>query len=406
MMRALFSVSLMELLLGGGGRLLAVGPVSLRMVLFCICLGATLLAVLFPRRRADGLLLAVLLVLAYLVIHIGALFVGAIYSGDTPKMLTEFQQSLYWLAAPFFALMIQTEEDVRKAARLVLAAGVGLACVYITILLGLLTGVLPLSLLKSVVQKSGEFLFRGGEFFVYKGFLYLGIAIVFLVALRGRFWRTLVVLVGAAMVLTFTRGFLVSACASVLAMLCTQRRWKVVIPALVLMTAAVAFIWIYLPSADESAATRYEASSNQRLEDLAYIRDHISVKTFLIGEGYASLINNRYLIENTFLWALWKLGTLGLVFWLTPLVLCIHYYLKIPDRAGNPLASAFLFGTVLVYVQTNTNPYLNNPIGLSFVILALFSLRTLSRCGTGNAAAQAVRAEPPPLLLERPAHES
>jgi hypothetical protein len=399
MMRALFSVSLMELLLGGGGRLVAVGPVSLRMVLFCMCLGATLLAVLFPRRRADGLLFALLLVLAYLVIHVGALFVGAAYSGDTPKIFTEFQQSLYWLAAPFFALMIQTEDDARKAARLVLVAGIVLACVYIGILAGLLTGVLPLGLLKSVVEKSGEFLFRSGEFFVYKGFLYLGIAIVFLVALRPRFWRTLVVLVGTAMVLTFTRGFLVSACASVLAMLCTQRRWKVAVPALVLMASAVAFIWVYAPSADESAASRYEASSNQRLDDLAYIRDHISAKTFLIGEGYASLINNRYLIENTFLWALWKLGTLGLLFWLTPFVLCFHYYLKIPNRAANPLASAFMFGTVLVYLQTNTNPYLNNPIGLSFIILALFSLRTLSRSVTRNAAAQA--AELPPYSSPR-----
>jgi hypothetical protein len=33
---------------------------------------------------------------------------------------------------------------------------------------------------------------------------------------------------------------------------------------------------------------------------------------------------------------------------------------------------------ILVYVQTLTNPYLNNPIGLSFVMVAIFSLKTLS----------------------------
>jgi hypothetical protein len=38
-----------------------------------------------------------------------------------------------------------------------------------------------------------------------------------------------------------------------------------------------------------------------------------------------------------------------------------------------------LFGTVLVYLQTATNPYLNNPIGLSYVILSIFSLRALHR---------------------------
>jgi hypothetical protein len=30
-------------------------------------------------------------------------------------------------------------------------------------------------------------------------------------------------------------------------------------------------------------------------------------------------------------------------------------------------------------VQTVTNPYLNNPIGLSFVMAAIFSLQTLAR---------------------------
>jgi hypothetical protein len=378
-MRTLFALTLVELFLGGGGRLIAVGPVSLRMVLFAICVCATLVAFLFPRRRCDGLLLAMVLTLVYLVVHVGALLVGCVYSGDVPKMFTEFQQSLYWLAAPFFALMLQTEEDVRKAAQIVLVAGIGLAFAYLFILTGLITGVIPLSLLRAVVEKSGEFLFRGGEFFIYKGFLYLGIAIVFLVALRTPRWPMYVVIVTAALVLTFTRGLLLSAFVTVLLMLIIQRRWKLAFPALLLMIAAILFVWVYVPSADESAAERYDASTNQRLEDMAYIRDNISPKTFLIGEGYASLINNRYLIENTFLWALWKLGIAGLAFWLTPLVLCLRYYFKIPNHRTNPLATAFISGTVLIYLQTNTNPYLNNPIGLSFTILALFSLRRLSR---------------------------
>ena len=48
MMRALFTISLLELFIGGGGRLTAVGPVSLRMVLFAACLCATLVATIIP----------------------------------------------------------------------------------------------------------------------------------------------------------------------------------------------------------------------------------------------------------------------------------------------------------------------------------------------------------------------
>ena len=388
MMRALFTISLVELFMGGGGRLIAVGPASLRMVLFALCLCATLVAFLFPRRRSDGVLLAMGLILIYLIIHVGALVVGAIYSGDTPKMFGEFQQSLYWLAAPFFALMVQTEEDVRKGARLVLYSGTALALIYIGILVGLLTGIIHLVWLKNLLGETGEFQFRSGEFFIYKGFLYLGIAIVFLVALRVRFWVPLLLLVSTAMILTFTRGFLISTSVAVLLMLFAQRRWRAAVPALVLVATGVFVVWIYLPSTDDTVGGHYETSTNQRLDDMAYIANNISPKTFIVGEGYASLINNRYAIENTFLWALWKLGTLGVLFWLLPIALCFHYYLKIPNRASNEIATAFLFGVVLVYVQTSTNPFLNNPIGLSYILLAMFSLRLLSRLAPAAAHVQ------------------
>lgn len=378
-MRALFTISLLELFIGGGGRLTAIGPVSLRMVLFAACLCATVVAMLFPRRRSDGVLLAMLLVLVYLLVHVAGLVVGAVYSGDGREMFTEFQQSLYWLAAPFFALMIQSEQDVHRYARVVQTAGVVLACLYLLVLVGLISRVLPLHLVRAVIGLSGEVSFRSGEFFIYKGFVYLGISIVFFVALRGSYWAPIATLITFALVFTFTRGFLLSTAASVLLMLCFQERWRAAVPALFLAVCAAFLIWEYLPSLDTSVLNSHDASTNARLQDLWYMIDHVTLKTFLIGEGFGSMINDRYLIENTFLWALWKLGVAGLIFWVIPLVLCIYYYSKIPDRRTNPPANAYFFGTILVYLQTMINPYVNNPIGLSFVLLAMFSLRVLSR---------------------------
>jgi hypothetical protein len=379
MMRALFTISLLELFLGGGGRLIAVGPVSLRMVLFAACLCATLVAILFPRRRSEGVLFAISLVLIYLLIHVGALVVGAVYGSEWPHMLSEFQQSLYWLAAPFFALMIQSEQDVQRYARIVQIAGVTLGGIYLATLAGLISGVIHLSLVKAIIAPSGEAVFRSGEFFIYKGFLYLGISIVFFFAIRGKYWVLLTMLIAIALILTFTRGFVISTAVAVLLMLCMQGRWREAAPVLVLVASAAFLAWIYLPSVDTNLLASHEYSTNQRLEDMAYMLYHVTPVTFITGEGYGSLINYRYLIENTFLWAFWKLGTAGLLFWLLPLSLCIYYYTRISNRRSNALANAYLFGTVLVYVQTNTNPFLNNPIGLSFVMLAVFSLRRLSR---------------------------
>jgi hypothetical protein len=385
MMRALFTISLLELFIGGGGRLTAVGPVSLRMLLFSACLAATLVAILFPRRRTDGVLLAMLLVLIYLLVHVFGLLIGAIEGADASQMLTEFQQSLYWLAAPFFALMVQSEEDARRYASLVQVAGIGLACGYLVILVSLVSGVIPVSLVRTVLARGHEISFRSSEFFIYKGFLYLGIAIIFIVASRGKFWALLATLVALAMALTFTRGFIISTSAGVLIMLCVQRRWRVAAPAILLVAAATFVVWIYLPSLDSTVLANRDLSTNQRVEDMTYMFYHARAKTFLVGEGYGSLINNRSNIENTFLWALWKLGTVGLIFWTIPLSLCVYYYTKISNARSNPLANAYFFGTVAVYVQTATNPLLNNPIGLSFVMLSIFSLRILSR-GEQNPA--------------------
>jgi hypothetical protein len=381
MMRALFSISLLELFIGGGGRLTAVGPVSLRMVLFAACLCATLVAILFPRRHSDGVQFAMLLVLMYLLVHVAGIVVGSINGAPLSQMITEFQQSLYWLAGPFFALMLQSERDVQRAARLVRIAGITLACAYIGILIGLLTGVIHLGSVRAIVGPSGEIRFKSGEFFIYKGFLYLGVSIVFFVAMRPKYWAALVTLIGLALAFTFTRGLLISTAVAVLLMLCFQGRWRAAIPVLFLAASAAFLLWIYLPSTDTKVSGNYEASTGQRLEDMTFMAEHATPSTLLVGEGFGSFINNRLGIENTFLFVLWKLGVLGLLFWLLPLFLCAYYYSKILHRRSNPVANAYLFGTILVYVQTTANPFLNNPIGLSFVMLALFSLRTLSRRG-------------------------
>lgn len=376
-METLFTVSLLELFLGGGGRLIDIGPVTPRMILFipCVLLG---IASLFVRRRLSGAqVLAVGLAGAYLLTHLPGLIVGALHAANPEDMLREFQQSLFWLAAPFFAVMLQSPAMIRRAAGLSRFAGVALAVFYIGVLVGAILGEVDLFSLYLRVNESGEFVGRGEGMFFYKGFLYLGIAIVFLVALRGRLWLPLTLLVGGALVLTLTRGFMLSTTLAVLFLLLAQGR-RAAFGAGLLATVVAGFLMlIYLPSINEGLSASRDISNNQRVEDTNYVAEHLSWATFVHGEGFGADINERANIENSFLWVFWKVGTAGVLFWLLPLVLCTAYFLRIP-RKSSPLGCAFYFSVILVYVQTVTNPYLTNPIGLSFVIVALFSLRTLA----------------------------
>jgi hypothetical protein len=379
MIDALFTVTLLDLFIGGGGRLVEIGPATLRMVLFALSLCCTLYMGLLGRRQ-DGQVLALALVALYLMVHIPAFILGTLRGHPLPDMLGEIQPTLYFLAAPFFAMVLSSPAMVRRTASLVVVAGATLAISYLLVLVGLAIGVIDFAPLYTAMSTSGEFFFRGESFFFYKGFLYLGIAIIFLVAVRGKHWRSLLILIAGALILTLTRGFVLSTSVALLLLLAATGRWRSIAYAAIPIGAAAILVFVQLPSLDEGFLDQRDISNSQRLDDVSYIVENATVGTILMGEGFGSLINERLNIENSFLWAFWKLGLIGVAFWTLPLAMSVYYYVRVPkDESSHRLALGFLFGTVLVYVQTQTNPYLNNPIGLSFVLLSVFSLRTLSR---------------------------
>jgi hypothetical protein len=180
--------------------------------------------------------------------------------------------------------------------------------------------------------------------------------------------------------MTITRGFVLSTFFAALLMLLAMHRWRQVGVALAVGACVAFFLWVYLPSQDDTLEGKRETSNTQRVEDFQYIVDNLEVGAIPLGHGLGSLVNDRLNIENTFLWAFWRLGLAGLLFWAMPLVVSMVYFGRIRRRDPHfRLACAYFFSIVLIYVQTMTNPYLNNPIGLSFVLVALFSLRTISR---------------------------
>jgi hypothetical protein len=376
----LFTVSLLELFIGGGGRLLEVGPITVRMILFAACLCASVLIAVFRPRRDDGLVLALALVTAYLAVHLTAFWIGAVRGNDLTFARTEMQQSLYWLAAPFLALALRSRRMVLRASVLVRVAGVVLAVGYIAFVTALAAGAIDYQTLYVFLTQSDEFMFRTESYFFYKGFLYLSIGTIFFLALRGWNSAMWLLLLTLALAMTLTRGLVLSTGFAALLLLVVQRRWKPLSIAIVAAASVGFFVWGYLPSQQETLDASRDESNSQRVEDFKFIVENLRIRALFLGEGLGALINGRVNIENTFLWAFWRLGFVGLVFWLTPLVICTSYFLRIPRLAADfPLACAFFFSTVVVYVQTMSNPYLNNPIGLSFVIVAVFSLRTLSR---------------------------
>ena len=384
-METLFTITLLELFIGGSGRLLEVGSGTVRMILFAGCLVVSLITALSNRHKNSGIALAFGLVICYLTVHLTALLIGLTKGNDLGTMMVEMQQSLYWLAAPFLALVLSSHDMVTHAAKLIRVSGVVLALGYIGVIVALLLSLIDYRELYIALSSTGEFMFRTETFFFYKGFIYLAISAVFFISTEDKsllIWGTIVIM---ALALTLTRGFMLATALSVVLLLFTQRRWRHLCMALIVISTAAIFILIYMPSQENTISDSRDRSDMVRVEDFSYIVSNTSVKTILIGEGLGTLINDRRQVENTFLWAFWRLGIIGVLFWLTPLILCLVYFTRIGRHDTNfRLASAYFFSTILIYIQTLSNPYLNNPIGLSFVIIAIFSLRTMSKNSARN----------------------
>jgi len=390
MIRALYTVTVLELFLGGGGRLLEFGPLTLRMVLFALCICASMVLLVF-HKTSDGsaVLFPLGLSVVYMLVHGLGFFNGAVRGADWIDLLNDAQPSLYWMLAPFFAIMLSSVSVVRSTGTMLSMSGVVLAVMYLISVVGLWSGIFEFDKFYQALDSTGEFFFRGENFFFYKGFLYLAISTVFLIFMKSRMLNIALFFVITALTLTLTRGFVISTAVAIIFMLFGLRRWSSLAMALVLTLVSGFFVWFYLPGTSAGFSEQREVSSNIRLDDLSFMLENASASTLLIGEGFGSYVNGRLNIENSFLWIWWKLGVVGLAFWLFPLVMAYIYYRRIAENDVNyHLGCAFFYSNLLVYIQTASNPFLNNPIGLSFVLIALFSLRTLANLSDSREMAR------------------
>lgn len=383
----LYSLIAVELFTGGGGRLLELGPVTLRMVLFATALLAAAFVQLRCKDPNKWSSLAMLLVLGFFCAHLPSVLVGLARGASLQDIFTDLSPLFFWLMAPFFALVLRCEHMVRRTAVLLQWSAVLMALGYLVVVAALTVGIVGVEGFHAWAEKTGEISFRNEHMFFYKGFLYLGIGIVFLAAqdTRGHgVWLTAMVV---ALTLTLTRGFVLATSLATVLLLVAMGRKRALVLALCVIAGGMYAVWVFLPSLDQGGMLTQRGISNSiRIHDLQFMRTHLNLSSLVFGEGMGSYINGRLSVENSYLTILWKMGGIALAFWMLPLGIALYYFREVQRVSSRyRLACAFFFGLILVYVQTGSNPYLNNPIGLSFVLIAIFSLRTLAESDAERA---------------------
>lgn len=370
---ALLVVVLLELFLLGSGRLLEVGPLTVRMLLYAVAV-VYAAAYLAKRGTADREILG--LGLAFLVLHLFSALVGIVNGARLDWLAEDLKPLSFFPTLFFFAIAIRDPDQIRTVSTVVKFAGVVLALAYLVLLVVILGGLIPFDILYLAFSRTGEFFFRGESAFVYKGFLYLGVGFFFLILDPRRSRKLLALIVLAALVLTFTRGLLLATLVVSLAgIMIVQRKRHTAFISPLLVLAGFAAIWPWFAGA-RAGKTEGDAL---RLFDLQYVLDHVTWWSVLIGHGFGTGVGDRLRIEATYLELLHKQGVLGLAFWGAIFCFTLRDLLRAMRNGHEAAALPFFLASLFVMIESATNPFLTNPIGMSMVLVSLVALRVLAK---------------------------
>jgi hypothetical protein len=379
--RVLLGALLLELILLGSGRLVELGPLTLRMWLFGAALGFTAMVLLLGSTVHREI---VLLILAFLALTATSATVGLLNRAPLDQVADDVKPLLFFLSLLFFHVAIRDQRQVTTIASLIKAGSLILAISYLGILALVLLRVIPFSAIYALLSQSAEFRFRGEMGIFYKGFLYLGIGLCFFFPERGVGAKAASLLLLAAIGASLTRGLLLSAAVVLVLAGLLQRmsplRTQVFLLAL---TAAAVAAWPWFLDIFGSRA----ASDAIRLYDVRAIQESASAGSFFLGHGLGTTVGARARIEASYLEIFHQQGVLGLAFWMVVLLMVARGYLNALRSGAGPAALPFFLGAVYVYVESATNPFLTNPIGMSMVLISLVVLRLL---------AEGARGTPPP----------
>ena len=382
---------LLELFLGGGGRLTAIGPISLRMILFSAAMVVTLIHIAKGAQIDKKYLNLMGLFTMMLIIGVA---IGFIVGAEKKMLWEDVKPLLFFYLLPFFSIAISKEGDLNKIARIILYTAGVMAFLFLSILILFWSGAIKVIDFYNFTNTTGEFFFRGEFTLFYKGFIYLCIGFLFAHLMGEKKHRWLLPILAAAIVLSFTRGLIFALGLSYsVYYFFIKRSYQTTIAALIVCL----FIGIYggkfytllskqlysvlfiedLPPGHERIKEELlgdrKFSDNERKRQFIQVASAATLPTAVWGHGFGTGVESRPVhMEISYLEIFHKQGIIGIACWLIILFSLVKSYRSLPVKSG--LSNAFFLSALFVFFQSLTNQYINNPIGLGMILISMVSL--------------------------------
>lgn len=383
-----FTLMLLEIFLGGAGRLITFGPLTLRMYLFILGIALSVLLLLAGKKLTQT---TVVLMGCFLMIYIIAILRGLFAGAEFIDLFADVKMVSFFFILPFIDLMINDYKAYQRVVKLLKGAGLFLAVAYLIFFAILNSHLIPFLTIYRAMSKPeyfAEFGFRGEIAVIYKGFIYACIGYFFYFFGKRNFRNTLKILViFMAVALTLARSYLLLLSFLTLGYIIYRflvsrknRILNMFVIGLVVL-GAILLVPVLLDALGDKSV-----SDSIRYVQIQQVFERINPISFFIGHGYGIGIPIRPVhMEITYLEIFHKQGILGLGFWLLiPTYIGLKYYnYRIyckKNKDSNPIdARPFLFGVCFLYLQSLFNPYLTNSMGMTFLFISLIVFEKLKK---------------------------
>lgn len=369
---------LFELFLFGSGRPLVIAGVTVRMLFYS---ASMFLALLFIIK--DSLLYKedFTLVLFFIFLLIFSSFVGIVNGADFKNIVGDVLPLLYFLLVIFFGFLIRNDQRFIKFwVSTLKKSSVILAALYFIFLIVIFFGLIDFnSAYQFLSSDSNEIMFRGADSsspgIFYKSFIFLVIGFFFFYLSKGKWNKLIALFIFMSILLTLTRGFIL--CVFVVTYFFLLLESSMLKRICFLILPFIFFVYLLFFTDLISLVLRPDSDA-ARFIQFREVVDMINLNSIFIGHGYGigtySRPNN---FEITYLEIFHKQGIIGLTFWMFILFYMSKkfWYLKGKISISKPIYA----GVLVIYVQTLTNPYLINSMGIGYLALAFVSLNSMSR---------------------------
>jgi hypothetical protein len=375
----LLCIIIFELCLGGSGRSIALNDVlTLRMILFLLSLVYATL-IFLSGKPFRKFIAAITIFFAFTVIF--STLVG-FWNGSSAEYIFEDVKGLsYFPAILFFSCTIDNYKKILLVSNIVKISSVLLLIFELSILLAIQLGILNYSDFYLPLALSEQFVFRAEPLFVYKGFLYLCVGFFFFYLEKSFLSRSLSALLILGIYLTDTRGFLIFTILipvlySAFENISNKKFLRVFLFLLAVIGVAMKGVFSTL-----TTVMSKDESDFIRIQTFREFYERINNTSMFIGHGFGSGVPIRPMhMEISFLEIYHKQGIVGLLFWIVVLIYIVSKFLSIyKNHKLKTIALPLVLSSIFIYIQSFTNPFINNPIGMSFIIITCVSLDVLSQ---------------------------